>query len=98
MSENKKLETRLENIELLLRSQALNNKISLNIDEVALYTGFSKLYLYKLTSKKAIPYYSPNGKKIFFKKDEIDAWLLDNRHATKNELEQEGLNYLSKEL
>lgn len=93
MSESNKLENRLESIEQLLRSQALNNKVTLNLDEVVLYTGFSKLYLYKLTSQNAIPYYSPRGKKIFFKKEEIDKWLLNNRQATRDELEDEAISY-----
>ena len=87
------LKTRLENIETLLRSQTLNNKTVLNIDEVATYTGISKLYLYKLTSKNLIPFYKPNGKNIFFKKDEVDNWLLRNREDTQEEIQAVGENY-----
>lgn len=89
--EAKALETRLENIEALLRSQNLNNKTVFNIDEVALYTGLSKLYVYKLTSRKDIPYYQPQGKKIYFNKEEIDRWLLRNRESTNEEIESEAI-------
>lgn len=91
--ESKNLENRLENIETLLRSQALNNKTVFNVNEVVLYTGLSKQYLYKLTSRKEIPYYAANGKKIFFKKEEIDDWLLRNRRSTNDEVEKEAINY-----
>lgn len=92
-SNNLNLENRLDNIEILLRSQALNNKIVFNIDELVLYTKLAKLYVYKLTSQNKIPFYRPNGKQLFFKKEEIDNWLLRNRQSTKEEIEIEAANY-----
>ncbi|WP_343664592.1 helix-turn-helix domain-containing protein [Chryseobacterium mucoviscidosis] len=91
--ENTEIQKRLDKIEQLLIDQSLQNKLLFNIDEVATYTGLSKQYLYKLTSKNEIPHYKPNGKNIFFKKNEIDAWLLRNRQATNEELETEAVNY-----
>lgn len=87
------IELKLENIEKLLNSQAFTNKSILNINEIAQYTGLSKLYLYKLTSKNTIPHYKPNGKHVYFKKEEIDNWLLRNRQSTNEELENEAINY-----
>ncbi|WP_333597769.1 helix-turn-helix domain-containing protein [Chryseobacterium flavum] len=92
--ETQSIEQRLEKIEQLLSAQSLQNKIVLNIDEVAQFTGISKLYLYKLTSKNEIPYSKPNGKNVFFNKSEIEKWLLRNRQATNEELENEAINYL----
>lgn len=92
--ESMNLENRLEKIEILLLSQTLNSKTVFNIDEVAIYTNLSKQYLYKLTSRKDIPYYSANGKKIYFKKEEIDNWLLRNRQATNEEVDQEAINHI----
>lgn len=88
-----KIEERLDKIEQLLTAQSLQNKVVLNIDEVAQFTGLSKLYLYKLTSKNEIPHSKPNGKNIFFNKSEIEEWLLRNRQATNEELEAEAVNY-----
>lgn len=87
------IRTKLKSIEQLITSQSLMNKSIFNIDEVATYTGLSKLYLYKLTSKNGIPHYKPNGKNIFFKKEEIDNWLLRNRQSTNEEIEAEAINY-----
>ncbi|AZA51556.1 helix-turn-helix transcriptional regulator [Chryseobacterium sp. G0201] len=84
---------RLDKIEQILKAQSLQNKKVLNIDEVAHFTGLSKLYLYKLTSKNEIPHSKPNGKNIFFNKSEIEEWLLRNRQATNEELEAEAVNY-----
>lgn len=88
------IEQRLERIEQLLISQSVLQKPNLNIDEVAIYTGLSKLYIYKLTHKHLIPFYKPNGKNIVFKREEIDSWLLRNRTATEEEVENGGVNYI----
>ena len=65
------IDVRLRNIESLLLSQ----KTVLNFDEGADYTGLSKSYLYKLTCSGGIPCYKPQGKHIYFNKQEIDQWL-----------------------
>lgn len=85
---------RLERIEQLLTSQTVLQKPTLNIDEVALYTGLKKAYIYKLTHKHEIPFYKPNGKNVVFKRDEIDSWLLRNRTATIEEIEEETANFV----
>ena len=54
----------------------LNLKKVLTMDELAQYTGLSKSYLYKLTSQKVIPHYKPNGKLVFFEREEVEKWLL----------------------
>lgn len=90
---NMNLEQRLERIEKMLEAQNIINKKVLNIDELAQYTRMSKPYLYKLTCKNKIPYSKPNGKTLFFDKEEIDTWLLTNRQATKDELRNEAEQY-----
>ena len=86
------LQQQLEKITSLLQSQTLSQKTVLTLDEVAIYTGLSKLYLYKLTSRNDIPFYKPGGKKLVFKRSEIDLWLLRNRQSTNEELETEAIN------
>lgn len=90
---HEEIRSKLENIEHLLTSQSLMNKSIFNIDEVSIYTGLSKLYLYKLTSKNGIPHYKPNGKNVYFKKEEVDNWLLRNRQSTNEELNSEAISY-----
>ena len=70
------LQKELEQIKTLL----LSKKNVLNINELFDYTGYSKSYIYKLTSRNAIPYFKPSGKAIFFDRVEIDTWLLKNKH------------------
>jgi len=58
----------------------------LSLTEAVAYTGYKKSYLYKLIHTHAITFYKPNGGKIFFDKDELDAWLSRGRVAASYEL------------
>jgi len=50
----------------------------LTFTEAADYLGFSKSYLYKLTSRQEIPHYKPSGKHLYFMKNELDEWIKRN--------------------
>lgn len=78
-----------------IKSMLLGNKTVLTFDETAIYTGFSKSHLYKLTSTGRIPHFKPQGKMIFFNKEELDAWLLQNPVKTTDEIETEAANYVT---
>lgn len=91
MENSQSIDDRLRNIETLLLSQ----KTVLNFDEVAAYTGLSKSYLYKKTSTGGIPCFKPQGKHIYFSKQEIDQWLLQNRKATNNELDSQAATFVT---
>tara|TARA_B100000768_G_C11270769_1_gene373308 strand:+ start:1694 stop:1975 length:282 start_codon:yes stop_codon:yes gene_type:complete len=90
MEEIRELAIKLNNIEELLLTQ----KNVLKLDEVTLLTGFSKSYLYKLTSTGGIPCYKPQGKYIFFKKTEVENWLLQNRKSTTIEIDEMANNHI----
>ena len=70
-----KLDERLERIESLL----LANKKVLTLEEACDYAGISRSYLYKLTSTGTIPHSKPNGKLIYFEREELEQWLLQNK-------------------
>ena len=91
LSKIEELTLKLEKIEQLLLTQ----KKVLNFNEVMLYTNLSKSYLYQLTSNGGIPCYKPNGKHIYFNKEEIENWLLNNRKISNIELEEVSNNYLN---
>lgn len=74
----------------------LSAKSVLTFDEVALLTGLSKSFLYQLTSQRKIPYFQPNGKRLYFDRGEVEAWLKQNRKGTELEAEQEALKYVAK--
>ena len=79
------IEERLTNLERINQGA----KTILTLEEVAKYTHYSKSYIYKLTSRREIPCYKPNGKQLYFKRTEIDEWLLTNRKMTNKEIESE---------
>jgi excisionase family DNA binding protein len=89
MEKYDKIIEKLDNLEAVFIQQ----KTVLNLEEVATYTGLSKSCLYKKTSTGGIPCYKPNGKHIYFNKNEIDKWLLSNRKATSEEIESAATNY-----
>ncbi|MBU1097321.1 MAG: helix-turn-helix domain-containing protein [Bacteroidetes bacterium] len=59
----------------------------LTLIEAANYLNISKSTIYKLTHQNKIPFYKPNGKKIYFSQSELDKWIFKNRVSTSNELE-----------
>lgn len=65
----------------------------LTFDEACVFSGLSKSYLYKLTSAQKIPHYKPSGKLIYFNREELEAWLLQNRVSTSDELENKAQAY-----
>lgn len=66
----------------------------LDLNDVVLLTGLSKGYIYKLTCKKEIPYYKPNGKLIYFDRQEVEGWMKQNRVNSVVEAEQQASKYL----
>jgi excisionase family DNA binding protein len=72
----------------------LGAKNVLTMSDCALLTGLSKSHLYKLVCRKAIPYYkSAGGKLTYFDKSEVEAWQLQHRVKTVEEIEQAAANY-----
>lgn len=51
------------------------------------YLKLSVSQIYKLTSKRAIPFYALTGKKIVFRAEDLDAWVESRRVGSKVELE-----------
>jgi len=77
-----------------LRESSTSLKNILGIQEASEYTGYSKGYLYKLTSTNAIPYSKPNGKKIYFSKEDLDLWLMSNKKSSNKEIDSKSSSYI----
>lgn len=90
MSKLIEIDNRLRRIEGLL----LQKKKVLNFDEAVIFTGYSKSYLYRLTSSGQVPHYKPSGKVIFFDRDELERFLLSHKSKSIEELDQQASNYL----
>ena len=63
---------------------------ALSVDEAAAFTGLSKFYLYKLISRKKIPHYKPMGGRVFFKREELEAFIFRNRQGADYEAAKNG--------
>ena len=88
MNELKMLE-QLDRIEKLVRAQ----KAVLTFDQACDYTGISRSYMYKLTARGEIPFSKPKGKLIFFSREKLDNWLLNNSHSSKDEIKRGAIEY-----
>lgn len=84
----KLIDERLERIEKMLWAQ----KTVLDLDEAVLYTGYSRGYLYKLTSTRQIPHFK-KARKLFFNRAELDEWLQEQRIKTDEEIDSEATTY-----
>jgi excisionase family DNA binding protein len=91
LSSLKRYEDLLNRIESKIEGQ----KKVLTFDEAAKYSGISKSYLYKLTANGTIPHSKPNGKQIYFDREELESWLLSNKVKNKESIEKEALSYCS---
>lgn len=70
----------------------------LTVDALSILTGWSKGNIYKKTSANLLPYYKPNGKTIYFKKSEIEQFLLSNRQTPSSEIEDKARRYVNNKL
>jgi excisionase family DNA binding protein len=79
---------KLDEVAKMLTLQRLQTNEFLTLDEAAQFLGLSKSQVYKLTSTKQIPYYCPNGKKNYFLKTDLTAWILRYRNPSSEEIQK----------
>lgn len=86
-----KIEKQLETICQYIENNELRLKEFLTLTEAANYAGISKSFLYKLTSQKQISFYRPAIKLIYFKRTELEEWILNNRSLSTSEIKNQNL-------
>lgn len=69
-------------------------KSVLNLNEAALFTGFSVGHIYRLTRKKQIPHFK-KSRKLYFKKSELEDWMLENKVASNAEISSQAATYVA---
>ena len=89
----KQILEKLEKIEAILKEQT---RQPMTLEEASKFLNFSKSTLYKMTCQNRLPYYRPNGKRIYFKKSELEAWIFKHRIKTDEEMEKEADEYVKK--
>ncbi|MCF8293993.1 MAG: helix-turn-helix domain-containing protein [Chitinophagaceae bacterium] len=73
-------------------ASGINSNELMNIQQVAEYLSLSVPTLYGYTSHMEIPHMKRN-KRLYFRKAEIDEWLLKSRRKTREEIEKKADNY-----
>lgn len=86
----------LDKIEALLKKQNALTKEVLTLEEAAEYLQLSKSCLYKMTSNKEISHYVPGGKKIYFRRTELDDWVFNSKVTPTSEFDKDIENYLGR--
>lgn len=72
----------------------IGSKTVLDLSEAAVFTGYSESHLYNLTSKRLIPHYKKN-RKLYFKKQELEEWMLEREVKTDKEIRSKASTYVS---
>jgi excisionase family DNA binding protein len=92
----------MENVKEIIQQQGndprtyLLQKEILSLQEACVYLSISPSYMYKLTSSRKIPHYSPMGKLIYFKRIELDEWVLKKRRSSEEEINLEASSFIKK--
>ena len=94
---------RLDQIENLIKTIRVSDNFQIhphmseimNLIQAAEYLSLSKSSLYKSTSQREIPHFKM-GKRIYFKKSELDQWVTEIRVKTRKDIEREADAYIAK--
>ena len=91
---------RLDRIEKAIASLNITNPIPVNnapmdVKDLSEYLKLSVSAIYKLTSTSEIPHYK-SGKRLYFKKEDIDEWIFSHRIKTRDDIEKEAMEYIRK--
>lgn len=87
------METKIFKLLEEINNNLFLQKSVLSFDEACKYCCISKSKMYKHTSSSNIPNYKPEGKLIYFKREELDQWLLRNRQSSLDELQRVATRY-----
>lgn len=91
---------RLDRIEKAIAAINTTNPIQINntpmdVKDLSAYLKLSISAIYKLTSTSEIPHYK-SGKRLYFKKEDIDEWIFSHRIKTRDDIDKEAMEYIRK--
>lgn len=89
---NNELAAKLEKIEQMLASQGI---VLMTFDDAVKYLKVSRSTLYKLVFYRKIKSSKPNGKRLWFSKQDLDAWALSRPSKTADEIEDEAIKMVN---
>lgn len=68
---------------------------TMTLADFCAHANVSRQTAYKLTSTKKVPH-SKRGKRLYFDRDKVDAWLLENKVATQTDLQAKANDYVQR--
>lgn len=80
--------------ELFNKTETVTDEI-MDIKKASAYIGRTKHTVYSYNRKREIPHYKA-GRKVYYKKSDLDAWLTSNRISSKDEIANEVDTYINK--
>lgn len=89
-----KMISRIEQLEAIVKENLNAQKVALTFEQAREYLGVSESQLYKLTSTRKIPCFKPGGKMLYFRRIDLDNWMLNNRRMTGKELKAKAISVL----
>ena len=66
----------LRQVKQQIALQSILQKEILDLNEASIYLNLSDSTIYKLTSRNELIHFKPNGKKIYFRRADLDSWVL----------------------
>ena len=81
------LHSLLKGIDAKLEVHNLLSKDILDFEEAHIYLRISDSALYKLTAREEIPFTKPGGKKMYFRRVDLDSWI--SGESTQAEIDRE---------
>lgn len=60
----------------------IKEKTVLSFNETLELMDVSKSFLYKLTSKRKINFFKPNNGKIYFRRSDVESWMMQNEQLS----------------
>ncbi len=69
----------------------------ISVQETAIILDLSIQTVYHYIHQRRIPYYKPNGRNVYFKKEELEAYIQRHRIKSDEELDELASNYIVNE-
>ena len=76
-----------EQLDRIEKYSMIAAKSMLNIKEAAIILGMTIEGVRYLVRNNTLPYYKPNVHRLYFKKSEVEDWIMQNRSKSRTELE-----------
>jgi|GEM_PF-898252 len=90
----KQLDKKLDELTALIQEQNLLQKDVLNFHETCQYLKLSEASLHRLKANSELPFYRPSKRGVYFKRKELDQWLLQNKSNDKTSIEDKAFAYI----